>query len=144
MPAWHERRVSMEGLPFAKPILPFRSPNACYRELSTLIEHRTSTGRARSSMGRLWPSATLHQSSMADLSLYNVRDHRAGTSGHPFQNHAQVRLRVHRFVIPRREFTRQVFHWSSIVIPIHTSISPINPRNAVYVRRPWRGYSSAV
>ena len=31
----------------------------------------------------------------------NVRDHRAGTSNHPFQNHAQVRLRVHHIVIPR-------------------------------------------
>ena len=29
----------------------------------------------------------------------NVRDHRAGTNDHPFLNHAQVRLRVHRFVI---------------------------------------------
>ena len=31
----------------------------------------------------------------------NVRDHRAGTSDHPFQKHAQVRLRVHHIVIPR-------------------------------------------
>ena len=31
----------------------------------------------------------------------NVRDHRAGTSDHPLQNHAQVRLRVHHIVIPR-------------------------------------------
>ena len=33
---------------------------------------------------------------------HNVRDHRAGTAGtsdHPFQKHAQVRLRVHRIVI---------------------------------------------
>ena len=33
--------------------------------------------------------------------LDNVRDHRAGTSDHPFQKHAQVRLRVHHIVIPR-------------------------------------------
>jgi hypothetical protein len=31
----------------------------------------------------------------------NGDDHRAGTSDHPFQKHAQVRLRVHRIVIPR-------------------------------------------
>ena len=29
----------------------------------------------------------------------NVNDHRAGTSEHPFQKHAQVRLRVHHIVI---------------------------------------------
>ena len=29
----------------------------------------------------------------------NVRDHRAGTSDHPFQKRAQVRLRVHHIVI---------------------------------------------
>ena len=34
----------------------------------------------------------------------NVSDHRAGTArtiDRPFQNHAQVGLRVHRIVIPR-------------------------------------------
>ena len=31
----------------------------------------------------------------------NVRDHRARTSDHPFQKHAQVGLRVHRIVIRR-------------------------------------------
>ena len=31
----------------------------------------------------------------------NVRDHRAGTSDHPLQKHAQVRLRVHHIVIMR-------------------------------------------
>ena len=31
----------------------------------------------------------------------NVRDHRAGTSDHPLQKHAQVRLRVHHIVIWR-------------------------------------------
>ena len=31
----------------------------------------------------------------------NVRDHRAGSSDHPFQKHAQVRLRVHHIVIRR-------------------------------------------
>ena len=31
----------------------------------------------------------------------NVRDHRAGTSDHPFQKHAQGRLRVHHIVIWR-------------------------------------------
>ena len=34
----------------------------------------------------------------------NVRDHRAGTSDHPFQKHAQVRLRVHHIVIRRCGF----------------------------------------
>ena len=42
---------------------------------------------------------------MADIdsqpTLDNVRDHRAGTSDHPFQKHAQVRLRVHHIVIRR-------------------------------------------
>ena len=33
--------------------------------------------------------------------LDNVRDHRAGTSDHPFQKHAQARLRVHHIVIMR-------------------------------------------
>ena len=33
--------------------------------------------------------------------LDNVRDHRAGTSDHPFQKHTQVRLRVHHIVIRR-------------------------------------------
>ena len=32
---------------------------------------------------------------------HNVRDHRAGTSDHPLQKHAQVRLRVHHIVIQR-------------------------------------------
>ena len=32
---------------------------------------------------------------------HNVRDHRAGTIDHPFQKHAQVRLRVHHIVMPR-------------------------------------------
>ena len=31
----------------------------------------------------------------------NVRDHRAGTSDHLFQKHAQARLRVHHIVIRR-------------------------------------------
>ena len=35
------------------------------------------------------------------LNLDNVRDHRARTSDLPFQNHAQVGLRVHRIVIRR-------------------------------------------
>ena len=30
---------------------------------------------------------------------------RAGTSDHPFQNHAQVGIRVHRIVMLRRECT---------------------------------------
>ena len=33
------------------------------------------------------------------IELDNVRDHRAGISDHPIQNHAQVRLRVHHIVI---------------------------------------------
>ena len=43
------------------------------------------------------------QRSVMDFKRDNVRDHRAGTSDHPFQNHAQVRLRVHHIVIRRCE-----------------------------------------
>ena len=41
----------------------------------------------------------------------NVRDHRAGTSDHPFQKHAQVRLRVHHIVISRfrRSLSASIF-----------------------------------
>ena len=35
----------------------------------------------------------------------NVRDHRARTNDLPFQNHAQVGLRVHRIVMSRFDAT---------------------------------------
>ena len=39
---------------------------------------------------------------MASYAILHVYDHRARTSDLPFQKHAQVGLRVHRFVIQRR------------------------------------------
>ncbi len=36
---------------------------------------------------------------MNTLEADNVREHRARTNDHSIQNHAQVRLRVHRIVI---------------------------------------------
>ena len=42
----------------------------------------------------------MNLSSFFKIERDNVSDHRARTSDHPFQNHAQVGLRVHRIVIP--------------------------------------------
>ena len=49
---------------------------------------------------------------MATCEPDNVRDHRAGTSDQPLQNHAQVRLRVHHIVMCR--FWRIVQWWNRI------------------------------
>ena len=38
----------------------------------------------------------------------NVRDHRAGTSDHLLQKHAQVRLRVHHIVMSQRNQTNSI------------------------------------
>ena len=69
----------------------------CIRPRFNPDKHKTSklaTEPRLSSTGRSWASAT-------DLNLDNARDHRAGTSDHPLQKHAQVQLRVHHIVIHR-------------------------------------------
>ena len=56
------------------------------------------------------------------LEADNVRDHRARTSDRPFQNHAQVGLRVHRNVI-RRSISLLVSFFDCCWVPrdmIHT------------------------